>query len=151
MALDGSSRPAQQQRPPTYDGKTAWDAFKMQFEMLSRINKWTVEEKSTYLAVCLWRPALAVLSNMPADKLYSYDALVLALEARFGNTHQSGLHKMKLRNRTRHKEESIAELAEDIEYLTRLAYPEATASMQDSLSKDQFIDSLPEEDMRLKI
>ena len=151
MALDCSSRPAQQQRPPTYDGKTAWDAFKMQFEMLSRINKWTAEEKSTYLAVCLRGPALAVLSNMPADKLYSYDTLVSALEARFGNTHQSELHKMKLRNRIRHKEENIAELAEDIEYLTRLAYPEATAAMQDSLAKDQFIDSLPEEDMRLKI
>ena len=73
---------------------------------------------------------------MPADKINSYDDLVSALEARFGNTHQSELHKTKLRSRVKHKEESLAELAEDIEYLTRLAYPEAARSMQESLAKD---------------
>lgn len=151
VASDSPARPAQQQRPPTYDGKTAWDAFKMQFEMLAQINKWTTEEKSAYLAVGLRGPALAVLSNMPADKLYDYDTLVSALEARFGNAHQSELHKMKLRGRIRRREETLAELAEDIEYLTRLAYPDAAPAMQESLAKDQFIDSLLEEDMRLKI
>ena len=151
VVLDRSSRPAQPQRPPTYDGKSSWDAFRMQFEMLARINHWSGEEKSTYLAVCLRGSALSVLSNMPADKIYNYDDLVSALEARFGNAHQSELHKTKLRSRVKHKEESLAELAEDIEYLTRLAYPEAARSMQESLAKDQFIDSLPEEDMRLKI
>ena len=118
VASDSPARPAQQQQPPTYDGKTAWDAFKMQFEMLAQINKWTTEEKSAYLAVGLRGPALAVLSNMPADKLYDYDTPVSALEARFGNAHQLELHKMKLRGRIRRREETLAELAEDIEYLT---------------------------------
>ena len=54
---------------------------------------------------------------------------------------------MKLRSRIRCQEETLAELAEDIEYLTRLAYPDATPVMQESLAKDQFIDSLLEEDM----
>ena len=67
----------------------------MQFEMLARINQWNAEEKSTYLAVCLRGSALAVLSNMPADKLYNCDDLISALEARFGNAHQSELHKIK--------------------------------------------------------
>ena len=92
VVLDRSSRPAQPQRPPTYDGKSSWDAFRMQFEMLARINHWSGEEKSTYLAVCLRGSALSVLSNMPADKIYNYDDLVSALEARFGNAHQSELH-----------------------------------------------------------
>ena len=125
----------------------------MQFEMLAQINHWNGEEKSTYLAVCLRGSAQAVLSNMPADKIYNYDDLVSAPEARFGNAHQSPseLHKTKLICWVKRKEESLVELAEDIEYLTRLAYPEAARSMQESLAKDQFIDSLPEEDMRLKI
>ena len=151
VSLDSPARPAQQPRPPTYDGKTAWDAFRMQFEMLAQINKWTTEEKAAFLAVGLRGPALAVLSNMPSDKLYDYDTLLSALEARFGNAHQTKLHKMKLRSRIRRREETLAELAEDIEYLTRLAYPDATPAMQESLAKDQFIDSLLEEDMRLKI
>ena len=119
--------------------------------MLVQINHWNGEEKSTYLAVCLRGSALTVLSNIPADKIYNYDDLVSALEARFGNAHQSELHKIKLRCRIKHKEESLIELAEDIEYLTRLAYPQVARSMQESLAKDPFIDSLPEEDMRLKI
>ena len=57
----------------------------MQFEMLAQINKWTTDEKAAYLAVGLRGPALAVLSNMPSDKLYDYDTLVSALEARFRN------------------------------------------------------------------
>lgn len=44
--------------------------------------------------------------------------------------------------------ENLAKLAEDVEYLTRLAYPEAAP---ESLAKHQLIDSLLEEDTELKI
>ena len=51
----------------------------------------------------------------------------------------------------RGREESLPELAEDIERLVRLAYPDAAEPMVEVLSKDQFVDALPEEDMRLRI
>ena len=40
---------------------------------------------------------------------------------------------------------------EDIERLARLAYPDAAPAMLELLAKDQFIDSLTDEDMKLKI
>ena len=46
---------------------------------------------------------------------------------------------------------SLAELAEDVEHLVRLAYPEAAEAMVEVLAKDQFVDALPDEDMRLRI
>jgi hypothetical protein len=49
------------------------------------------------------------------------------------------------------REESLPELAEDVDQLTRLAYPDAAEEMITVLAKDQFIDALPEEDMRLRI
>ena len=49
------------------------------------------------------------------------------------------------------RDESLPELAEDIERLTRLAYPEAAETMIAVLAKDQFIDVLPDEDMCLRI
>ena len=49
------------------------------------------------------------------------------------------------------REESPPELAEDIERLVRLAYPDVAESMVEVLAKDQFMDSLPEEDMCLHI
>ena len=71
-----------------------------------------------------------------------------ALENRFGTAHQGELHRMKLRNRIRKREESLGELMEDIELL---AYPDAAPAMLELLAKDQFIDSLTDEDTKLRI
>jgi len=57
---------------------------------------------------------------------------------------------MRLKARSRHREETLAELAEDVERLTHLAYPDATEAMV-VLAKDQFVDALPDEDMQLCI
>ena len=62
--------------------------------------------------------------------------------------HQAEVHRMKLKNRVRRREESLTELAEDVERLIRLAYPGADAPM---MGVDHFIDALQEEDMRLKV
>ena len=139
------------QRPGSFDGRSSCDAYHTQFEMLARINRWKEEEKATYLAVSLKGPALTVLNNIPADSLYRYDALVSALETRFGSAHQAELHRVRFKARSRRRDEDLPELAEDIERLVRLAYPQTTQTMLDLLAKDQFVDSLPDEDMRLRI
>ena len=72
-------------------------------------------EKATLLAVSLRGAASTVLSNLQPDRRSDYRALVTALENRFGTAHQAELHRMKLGNRTRKREESLAELMEDIE------------------------------------
>ena len=149
-AAAGTSKTVQ--RAPPYDGRSAWEAYRTQFEMLSRVNCWSEEEKATYLAVSLKGPALTVLSNIPRDNLYDYASLVSALESRFGSSHQAELHRIKLKNRTRKREESLAELAEEVERLARLAYPEATPDMLELLTKDQFIDAIADDgDMRLRL
>ena len=71
-----------------------------------------------------------------------------ALQNRFGTGHQTELNHAKLRARLRRREET---LPEDIERLTRLAYPEAEETMVATLAKDQFIDALHDDDMQLKI
>ena len=133
----GAAKPVQ--RAPPYDGRADWDAYRTQFEMLANVNCWTEVEKATYLAVSLKGPALTVLSNLPADNLYNYSSLVTALGARFGSSHQAELHRMKLKSRIQKREEGLAELAEDIERLARLAYPTALPTMLELLAKDQFI------------
>ena len=137
-------------RAPPYDGRSSWEAYRTQFEMLARVNNWNEMEKATYLAVSLKGPALTMLSNIPRDNLYNYSLLIAALEARFGSTHQAELHRIKLKNRTRKREECLAELAEEVERLARLAYPEAPSEMLELLAKDQFIDALADGDMRLR-
>ena len=138
-------------RPPVFDGKTQWDAYLTQFQMLAQINGWTDAQKATYLAVSLKGPALTVLSNLPAGQLYNFQSLVSALDTRFGSAHQAELYRMRLKNRARSREESLPELAEDIERLTRLAYPNATAPMIEILAKDQFVDAIVDDESRLKV
>ena len=131
--------------------KLTWDAYHTQFEMLAQINRWSDVDKAAYLAISLRGPAATVLTNLPPGQRQNYASLTSALQARFGTAHQTELNRMKLKGRTHRREETLPELAEDVERLVRLAYPDATEPMVEVLAKDQFVDSLPDEDMRLRI
>ena len=93
--------------------------------MLANVNGWTEVEKATYLAVSLRGPAVIILANLQPNNLYDYPSLVAVLEARFGSSHQAELHRIKLKSRTRKREEGLPELAEEVERLALLAYPGA--------------------------
>ena len=142
---------AQLQKPPPFDGRSPWDAYKLQFEMLATVNGWTSAQKATYLAVCLRGPALTVLTNISADHRGDYSVLIAALDRRFGSAHRAELNRVKLKGRVRKREETLPELAEEVEHLARLAYPDATAEMVEVLARDQFIDALPDEEFRLRL
>ena len=90
-AGEGACTTKTMQRTTHYDDCSTWEAYRTQFKMLARVNNWN-EVKATYLAVSLKRPALAMLSNIPRDNLYSYSSLVTALEACFRSAHQVELH-----------------------------------------------------------
>ena len=139
------------QKLAPFDGKLTWDAYHTQFETLVQINRWSDVDKAAYLAISLRGPAATVLTNLPPGQRQNYASLTSALQARFGTAHQTELNRMKLKGRTRRREETLPELAEDVERLVRLSYPDATEPMVEVLAKDQFVDSLPDEDMRLRI
>ena len=134
-------------KPATYDGKTTWDAYRAQFELLAGLNHWNDEQKATVLAVNLRGPAATVLTNLPSEDRQNFEVLTAALESRFGSAHQSELNRAQLRARMRHREKTLPELAEDVDRLTRLAYPDATTAVLQVLARDQFIDSLPDEEI----
>ena len=67
----GDREPARShQRPPPYDGRGPWDAYRTQFQMLATVNGWSTQEKAAYLAVSLKGAAVNVLNGIPADQLY---------------------------------------------------------------------------------
>lgn len=67
-----------------------------------------------------------------------------ALENRFSHT------RLKLR-RVQRREEYLAKIKEDIEWLAQLAYTNAAPLMMEVLVKDQFINLTTDEDMKLKV
>ena len=139
------------QRAAPFDGKSAWDVYRAQFELLADMNRWSDAEKATHLAISLRGAASTVLTNLHPTQRQNYEALTAALDSRFGTAHQSELNRMRLKARNRRRDETLADLAEDVERLVRLAYPGATEAMVEVLAKDQFVDALPDEDTRLRI
>ena len=148
---DGDGSGSNKMRPAPYDGKSSWEAYLTQFKLLADLNHWNDQEKATYLAISLRGSAMTVLTNLPEEQRGDFGALSAALKNRFGNNHQAELNRARLRSRTIKKEETLPELAEDVERLTRLAYPEAAEPMIVVLAKYKFIDALPDDDMRLRI
>ena len=146
--MSENSRPVQ--RPGGYSGDSLWESYLAQFEITAQLNGWSDQQKAAYLATSLKGPALNVLGNLPPERRRDYQALVSALESRYGSAHRTELSRVRFKHRVKQRDESLAALAEDIERLGRLAYPEAAPELQNVLSRDQFIDALPDEDMRLR-
>ena len=146
---NSAGRPVQ--KPTVFDGQSSWEAYMTQFEIVAEINQWDGPDKAAFLAASLRGPALTVLSNLPSESRIHYPSLLAALESRFGNKRQTELHRMKLRNRVRRRDETLPELAEDIERLARLAYPDAPVEVLETLTKDQFIDALNDDETRLRV
>jgi len=98
-----------------FDGKSAWDVYRAQFELLASLNKWSNADKATHLAISLRGAAATVLTNLHPAQQQSYEALSVALDSRFGMAHQTELNRMQLKARSRRREETLPELAEDME------------------------------------
>ena len=122
---EGEGSGSKSVRPSVYDGKTSWEAYLTQFKLLSELNHWTEQQKATYLAINLQGPALTVLTNLLEEQRGDFTALAAALKNHFGNNHQAELNRAHLCSRTKKRDESLHELAEDVQHLIRLAYPEA--------------------------
>ena len=116
--LSASSRDSEQkrpvQKPPSFDGKSQWELYIAQFELVAGMKQWNYEQKGNYLATSLKGSALSLLENLPSDTRQDYKKLVAALESRFGSAHQQELHRSKFKSRLRRRDESQQELAEDL-------------------------------------
>ncbi|KAH8028859.1 hypothetical protein HPB51_019948 [Rhipicephalus microplus] len=72
---------------PNFDDTTSWVAFLVQFESVAALNGWTVQNKAQALAVQLRGAGVEYLEYIPQVIRSNYEALVLAMETRFGDSH----------------------------------------------------------------
>ena len=138
-------------RPSPYNGSTSWEDYKAQFELVADLNQWNRRSKAAYLAVSLSGQAQAVLGNLDKTQRASYTDLVAALGSRFGTSNRTEMFRVCLRRRTRKPEETLPELAQAIWCVTRQAYPDATVSLRESITKDQFIEALTDPELHWKV
>lgn len=138
-------------KPTPYDGSSSWDDYRAQFDLVAELNGWEPRTRAIYLAASLQGTARATLGDLDSAKRTDFEALTGALEARFGSQHRTEMFRAQLCCRARGREETLPELSQAIQRLTRQPYPAAPSTLQDTLARDHFIDALPDSEMRWRI
>ncbi|XP_076052774.1 uncharacterized protein LOC143032188 [Oratosquilla oratoria] len=144
-------RSGTRRRPQEFDGTVSWKAYKTQFELLTSAHQWSRPEMAMQLVWALKGPALEVLNQMPAPQRTSYSKVTATLERRYGHQHQTEVFRTRFRARVRGPGETLTRLAQDLEVLVRRAYPEASEEMITILLRDQFVDAIDNQQLRIYV
>ncbi|GFV90826.1 gag-Pol polyprotein [Trichonephila clavipes] len=83
----------------TYDGKSSWQVYKTQFSIVADANKWDSQTKACQLAASLRADAADILQTLPETQRLDFDALVNALELRFGEKCVKDYSRLQLKSR----------------------------------------------------
>ena len=151
LKSDNGIPPRNQKQCPSYDGKSSFNDFLLQYEMVGEYNQWDRKTMASQLAMCLKDDAVAVLSDLSFDQRRQYDSLVAALRDRFEPENQTQLHRAQLKARIRQPNETLPQLAHDIRKLVRDANPLVPANIREAMAKDSFLDALNDRDLELAV
>ena len=143
--------PPRRPRPQEFDGRVSLEAYMAQFELLAQAQAWDEREKAVQLAASLKGPAVEILGQLSMSQRASYATLVDALERRYGHQHQSEAYRARFRNRVRARDETLQQLAQDLEHLVRKAYPGAPEGTTSLLLRDQFVDALQDQQLQIYV
>ena len=128
--------------PDKYDGSGFLGEYLAHFDMCRRANGWSNAQAGLFLGLSLTGKARRLLTGRETASAEGYMHLRAALIARFQPANQSAMYKALLRAKERGKGDCLQSHAEDVERLTRLAYPNADVGTIDVMAKDRFIESL---------
>ncbi|XP_050507866.1 trichohyalin-like [Diabrotica virgifera virgifera] len=143
----GTIRNSKILKPPTFDGQTAWETYRFQFEAAAKANGWNENEMAASLVVSLRGQAATVLQFLPQDAP-NYTSLVQALETRYGQQHLKQVFQSQLKVRYQKRNESLQEFEADIKRLLHLAYPQAPGDFLEQIGIQAFIDGLHDIEMQ---
>ena len=134
------SRSSSSPKVLTFDGTISahFRPWIIQFEAIARHQGWTLGERVVRLVSSLTGPAANLLIGMTLDQLDDYNFLRARLSRRYEPPEREEAHRAELRARTRRRNESADEFAENINNLAQRAYPSADQNMLDNLVVERF-------------
>ena len=125
-------------RLDTYDGTTPWLEYQTYFEEYSDFCGWSDPEKARYLCLQLRGGAQSVLVGLEQSERRDYDQVVHALRQHFCPAEKVYTYQAELQARRLQPDESLTDLAREIQCKARLAYPEAGLVTLESLMRSHF-------------
>ena len=144
------SRPSSSPKVPTFDGTNSaqFRPWIIQFEAIARHQGWTFGERVVRLVSSLTGPAANLLIGMTLGQLDDYSFLRARLSRRYDPPEREEAHHAELRARTRRRNESADEFAENIKNLAQRAYPSADQNMLDNLVVERFREGHGNEELK---
>ena len=135
---------------PTFDGTNTaqFRPWIIQFEAIARHQGWTAGERVVRLVSSLTGPAANLLIGMTLGQLDNYNFLRTRLSRRYDPPEREEAHRAELRARTRRRNESADEFAENIKNLAQRAYPLADQNMLDNLVVERFREGHGNEELK---
>ena len=132
--------PSSSPKVPTFDGSNTaqFRPWIIQFEAIARHQGWTAGERVVRLVSSLTGPAANLLIGMTLGQLDNYNFLRTRLLRRYDPPEREEAHRAELHVRTRRRNESADEFAENIKNLAQRAYPLADQNMLDNLVVERF-------------
>ena len=144
------SRQSSSPKVPTFDGTNTaqFRPWIIQFEAIARHQGWTAGERVVRLVSSLTGPAANLLIGMTLAQLDNYNFLRTCLSRRYDPPEREEAHRAELRSRTRRRNESADEFAENIKNLAQRAYPLADQNMLDNLVVERFREGHGNEELK---
>ena len=144
------SRQSSSPKVPTFDGTNTaqFRPWIIQFEAIARHQGWTAGERVVRLVSSLTGPAANLLIGMTLGQLDNYNFLRTRLSRRYDPPEKEEAHRAELRARTRRRNESADEFAENIKNLAQRAYPLADQNMLDNLVVERFREGHGNEELK---
>ena len=144
------SRQSSSPKVPTFDGTNTaqFRPWIIQFEAIARHQGWTAGERVVRLVSSLTGPAANLLIGMTLGQLDNYNFLRARLSRRYDPPEREEAHRAELRARTRRRNESADEFAENIKNLAQRAYPLADQNMLDNLVVERFREGHGNEELK---
>ncbi|GFT44691.1 gag-Pol polyprotein [Trichonephila clavipes] len=100
------------------------------------------EEGACQLAASLRADAADILQTLPETQRLDFDALVNALELRFGEKCVKDYSRLQLKSRQQKVSETLQELATDVKRLSHLAFSDCPTEVREVLALQHFIDGV---------
>ena len=133
-----------------YDGRSCLETFLLKFEGCAQYNGWGESEKLAHLRNALEGNAQQLLLSCRNE--LTFGNLLSKLRQRYGSEEQLERFRYELRARKQRQGESLQELANDIERLSALGYPDTPAESRDSLfNLATFLDAISDSELGFEV
>uniref|UniRef100_A0A1I8Q3Y0 Peptidase A2 domain-containing protein n=1 Tax=Stomoxys calcitrans TaxID=35570 RepID=A0A1I8Q3Y0_STOCA len=106
-----------------FDGSTAFDVFKFQFETIAVKNSWNDYDKAIELLLALKGSAAEVLQSIPVSPRNNYEEVIASLQRKYEGEQKQDRNRMELRGRVQKLNETLQDFATEVERLVLLTNP----------------------------